>query len=208
MGKYSVGTDALARATRAELALPCDMKTDSSTYLALLRGVNVGGKNKLPMKDLAAIFTKSGCSDVKTYIQSGNVIFSVAENLCAELPSKVGRLIEKQFGHNPPIVLRTLEQMAEVVRNNPFLKPGIGEKTLHVAYLASKPSPQAIASLDPNRSPGDTFVVRGQEIYLHLTNGVADCKLTNAYFDSRLKTISTGRNWRTTCTLLEIMQRL
>jgi uncharacterized protein (DUF1697 family) len=94
--------------------------------------------------------------------------------------------------------------MEAVVRGNPFLARGIDADWLHVAFLARTPSRTATALLDPRRSHPDEFVVRGADIYLHLPNGAARTKLTNAYFDSTLKTISTGRNWRTVLALLEL----
>jgi uncharacterized protein (DUF1697 family) len=177
-----------------------------ATYLALLRGVNVGGKNKLPMKDLAAMFVEAGCADVRTFIQSGNVVFKASASLSKKIPSLITAQIASRFGHKVPVVLRTADQLGDVVSRNPFLEIGAAEETLHVVFLADLPSPGAVASLDPDRSPGDTYLVRGQDIYLRLPNGTADSRLTNAYFDSKLATISTGRNWRTVNKLLDLMK--
>jgi len=184
-------------------------KQKQEVYVALLRGVNMGGHNKLPMKDLAEIFTRAGCDGVKTYIQSGNVVFTAPEGLCPGLPAKVAKEINKRFGHSPAMTLRTLQQMLDIVRHNPYVQPGMDEKRIAVLFLADTPTPAQIDSLDPDRSPGDDFTVRGSEIYLHVAkNGFAGTKLTNAYFDSKLKTMSTGRNWRTTCTLLSMIEAL
>jgi uncharacterized protein (DUF1697 family) len=173
----------------------------------LLRGVNLSGKNKLPMKQLAEIFAKAGCSGVTTYIQSGNVVFTAPESICTGLAEKVSKQIEKQFGHNPPMVLRSLQQMMDVVRSNPYLQPGMEQKSLHVMFLGKGPTAQEIAKLDPERSPGDEYFVREQEIYMRVKS-MAKTRLTNAYFDAKLGTISTARNWRTTVTLLEMMEAL
>lgn len=175
-------------------------------YVALLRGVNVGGKNKLPMKDLVSICGAAGCVNVSSYIQSGNVIFSAAPKEAARLPALISAQIEKRFGHKPPLILRTKEQLEEAFHNNPFIKMGAPEETLHVMFLANEPTPASVASLDAQRSPPDTFIARGQEIYLRLPNGAGVSKLTNAYFDSKLTTISTVRNWRTVAKLLELMK--
>jgi uncharacterized protein (DUF1697 family) len=174
-------------------------------YLALLRGINVGGKNKLPMKDLADLFVTVGCGEVRTFIQSGNVIFRIASELSSALPEVITGLIAERFGLKVPVLLRTADQLAQVTRHNPFIEEGADLNTLHVLFLAHQPSASIIEALDPDRSPPDTFVVRGQEIYLRLPNGAGNSKLTNAYFDAKLKTISTGRNWRTVTTLLELM---
>jgi uncharacterized protein (DUF1697 family) len=173
-------------------------------YVALLRGVNVGGKNKLPMKDLIEVFVEAGCDNVRTYIQSGNVVFSASAKLAARLPGLAAAQIAKRFGYKTPVVLRTSEQLSDVIRKNPFLKLGAAEETLHVLFLADMPGSGRVDALDPDRSPPDTFLVRGQEVYLQLPNGAARSKLTNAYFDSKLVTTSTGRNWRTVNKLLEL----
>lgn len=178
-----------------------------NVYVALLRGINVGGKNKLPMKELAEIFAKAGCGGVKTYIQSGNVVFTAPAGLCDGLAEKVSKQIEKQFGHRPPMVLRSQQQMMDVVWSNPFLLPGVDEKSLCVMFLGKKPTAQEIAKLDPNRSPGDEYFVRGEDIYMRVRH-MAETKLTNAYFDAKLGTVSTARNWRTTVTLAEMMEAL
>ena len=178
-----------------------------------MRGINVGGKNMLPMKDLAAIFAAAGCGNAQTFIQSGNVIFDAAPELAAKLPVLISAQIAKRFKFQIPVVLRTHQQLQKVFTNNPFLKAGADADTLHVMFLADLPVSSAVAGLDPNRSPGDEFMVQGREIYLRLPQGVAgrerrgsDCKLTNSYFDSKLSTISTSRNWRTVTKLLEMME--
>jgi uncharacterized protein (DUF1697 family) len=178
--------------------------------LALLRGINVGGKNKLPMRDLAAIFESAGCASVRTFIQSGNVIFTAGSKLCHTLAASVASEISDRFGYRTPVILRTAEQLRKVVSGNPFLSSAEATedilKTLHVMFLADSPAPARIALLDPDRSPPDTFAVRDQEIYLRLPNGAGNSKLTNAWFDSRLATTSTSRNWNTVTSLLRMMQ--
>jgi len=177
----------------------------SVTYLALLRGINVGGKNKLPMKDLVDVFVEACCDDVRTYIQSGNVIFSADPRVAAGLPVIVATRIAERFGCRTPVLLRTVEQLRDVILNNPFLPAGAAEETLHVLFLADLPSPRRVDDLDPDRSPPDSFIVRGQEIYLQLPRGVAPSRLTNDYFDSKLATTTTARNWRTVTRLLDLM---
>src|ERR1700677_4931867 len=95
-----------------------------STYVALLRGINVGGKHLLPMKDLAAIFVQAGCTNVRTYIQSGNVIFSAPAPLLKRLPELIMERIAARFGFRVPIVIRTPQQLARTIRGNPFLQAG------------------------------------------------------------------------------------
>jgi uncharacterized protein (DUF1697 family) len=172
------------------------------SQLALLRGINVGGKNKLPMRELAIMFEDAGCGNVRTFIQSGNVIFTAGAKVSKGLAGVIASKIQEKFGHRPPVILRTAQELREVVSNNPF---PCAEDVLHVMFLADRPDPKQIAALDPNRSAPDEFIVRGEEVYLHLPNGVRDTKLTNAWFDSKLGTVSTGRNWRTVTKLLAMM---
>lgn len=173
-------------------------------HVALLRGVNVGGKNRLPMKALVAMFCDSGCRDVRTYIQSGNVLFKADTALVHRVPALVTKAISARFGFNVPIVTRTVAELADVASSNPFLKHGADPKTLHVAFLLDRPSKSSVSEPEPDRSPPDEFAVRGREIYLRCPNGVARSKLTAQYFDSRLNTTSTARNWRTVMRLLEL----
>ena len=175
-------------------------------HVALLRGINVGGKNRLPMKDLAEIFAKAGCRNVTTYLQSGNVIFSAPASLLKRIPEVVSKDIAKRFGYQIPVLVRSSEEIAQIIRDNPFLQAGKPEETLHVYFLADLPIALAIKSLDPNRSAPDVFCVRNREVYLHLPNGMAATKLTNTYFDSKLSTTSTARNWATVLKLYEMLQ--
>ena len=174
------------------------------TYVALLRGINVGGKNKLPMKDLAWMFAAAGCGDVKTYIASGNVVFKATAKLVERLPVLISKRIEERFGLEVPVVLRRDKEMEAVVGASPFAGPGADFDYLAVLFLADLPSHGAVSRLDAKRSPPDEFVVRGREIYLRCPNGFAKTKLTNDYFDRTLETTSTGRNWRTVLKLVEL----
>lgn len=189
----------MSRGTINSQAMPAN-------HLALLRGVNLGGKNKLPMKDLAVLFTAAGCSDVATFIQSGNVIFNLAPRAASKLPELIAAAIAGRFHFQTQIILRTREEIRDVILGNPFLKKGIPADTLHALFLADRPPSGAIEQLDPNRSAPDEFIVQGREIYLNLPNGVGKTKLTNSYFDSKLRTVSTGRNWRTVTKLLDLME--
>jgi uncharacterized protein (DUF1697 family) len=179
----------------------------SKTYVALLRGINVGGKNKLPMTHLVQLFIEQGCDEVRTFIQSGNVIFNAKPEVAIVLADRITEQIAKRYAYRPPVILRTEGDMDAVVSNNPFLKRNLPEEDLHVLFLADIPKASAIGLLDSNRSPPDEFAVLGREIYLRLPNGAGTTKLTNAYFDLKLSTISTGRNWRTVTKLLELARR-
>lgn len=173
--------------------------------VALLRGVNVGGANRLAMKDLVALFHACGCEDVATYIQSGNVVFRAPGGKKIEAAA-LAEKIKKKFGIAVPVVLRTASEIDAIVRANAFPKCDPDRDRLHVSFLASEPTNEQIASLDPNRSPGDSFIVRGREIYLLFPNGAGNTKLTSQYLDSRLKTTGTARNWRTVLKIQEMLK--
>lgn len=177
----------------------------TGAYVALLRGINVGGRNTLPMRDLAAIFVDAGCTDVVTYIQSGNVVFRAQAVLANQIPALITGAIGKRFHLQVPVITRSAAELAKVVSENPYLGVESDFTKLHVVFFADSPDPTEIASLDPDRSAPDRFHVRGREIYLHLPGGAARTKLSNAYFDSRLGTTSTARNWKTVLKLHELM---
>jgi uncharacterized protein (DUF1697 family) len=179
----------------------------ATTYLALLRGINLGPKNKISMPELADVFANAGCQDVRTYIQSGNVICEAIPEVSVRLPELITKEIQKRFGHKVPVMLRTTGEMRGVIRENPFLEEGAAEDVLHVMFLADLPRPGAVKSLDPGRSPPNRFNVRGKEVYLLCPEGFARTKLTSSYFDSKLGTIGTVRSWRTVTKLLELMEQ-
>jgi uncharacterized protein (DUF1697 family) len=158
------------------------------------------------------------------------VLFNADPGAVASLPGLVAARIVERWGYRTPVVLRTAGELGDAIRSNPFptaeeapktlhgqrpgcIVPRVAEfptaeeapKTLHVLFLADRPDPARVAALDPDRSPPDAFAVIGREVYLHLPNGAAETRLTNAYFDTALATTSTGRNWRTVTTLYEAM---
>jgi uncharacterized protein (DUF1697 family) len=180
---------------------------NKTTYVAFLRGINVGGKRKIPMNRLAGLFADVGCIDVKTHLQSGNVFFGASVSLVKTLPEVIAASITDEFGCTVTVLIRSAKDLEEVLRDNPFLKRGVDPAILHVAFLADVPGAKQVAELDNDRSPGDSFDVRGRHIYLYLPNGVARTKLTNDYFDHTLRTVSTLRNWNTVQKLLEIVRQ-
>jgi len=175
-----------------------------SKHVAFLRGINVGGKNKLPSTELAAMFVAAGCAEVTTYIQSGNVVFEAAPLRVTLVASTVASDILARFGYRVPVIVRSAGEMKQVAGGNPFVMAGGATDALHVAFLDGVPAAAKIAGLDVHRSVPDEFAVKGREIYLRLPNGVARSKLTNAYFDAKLGVTSTVRNWRTVLKLIEM----
>ena len=166
------------------------------TYIALLRGINVGGNNRFPMKDLSGIVAKCGGTRVRTYIQSGNVIFDSARERSMMEPELVAAL-EEHCGCRIPIVFRTAEEWHSVLERGSAYARELPENRVLVYFLQSVPAPAESGLLDPAISSPDAFFLDGKEIFLRLAAGAGDTKLTNAYFDRKLRTICTGRNWRT-----------
>jgi len=173
-------------------------------HVALLRAINVGGTKKLLMADLRAMFEAAGCTDVRTYIQSGNVVFRAEAPLAERVPALIEAEIAATKGFEVPVVTRSAAELDAVVTGSPFLAAGADPTQLHVGFLAQAPTAARIAELDPDRSPGDAFEVRGREVYLHFPNGTARSKLTVDYFDRVLGTTITIRNWRTVGKLREM----
>lgn len=180
------------------------MSKEASTFVALLRGINVGGKNKLPMSTLAKFFLDAGASNVTTYIQSGNVVFHCRATALDSIRAAVAAQLRKECNISSAIVLRTSTELDRIVQQNPFLKAGADPDALHVVFLQDRPGATQAKTLQNHPSPGDSLVCNGREVYLHLPNGVAKSKLTNAYFDRALGTTSTVRNWRTVRKLVEL----
>jgi uncharacterized protein (DUF1697 family) len=175
-----------------------------SRHVALLRGINVGGNNKIPMAALSAMFTALGHTEVRTYIQSGNVIFRprLRSPVGTGLDLELEQAILETFKLPIRVVTRTGDELREVLAHNPF--PAAEPERLMVVLLRDVPGPDAIARLDPDRSPPDRFVVRGREIYAYCPNTFAKTKLTLDWFERRLGTVGTARNWRTIGVLAEM----
>ena len=166
-------------------------------HVALLRGINVGGKNLLPIRDLTVLFAENGCENVQTYIQSGNVVFTATPEQARQLPALLTTQIAARWKLDVPVLLRNHAQMQAILQNNPYLQAGVDPQVLHVLFLATPPQPAQLAKLQPDRSPPDEFSVLNQEIFLRCPHGVGRSRLTNAYFDAKLATTTTLRNWRT-----------
>jgi uncharacterized protein (DUF1697 family) len=170
----------------------------SETYAALLRGVNVGGRGKLPMPELVKAFESLGHEHVRSYIQSGNVVFRSTGTDAGKLSDALERMLSETFGLETRVVLRTHAELEAVAAGSPF------DEALHVVFLDGEPTPAAVATLDPDRSPGDRFEVAGSEIYLSLANGAGRTKLTLDWLERRLGVAGTQRNWNTVLKLIEL----
>jgi len=171
-----------------------------TTFVALLRGINVGGRHTLAMADLRALFVGAGCDNVVTYIQSGNVVFTHAGRSSDRLGADIERRIEELTGFAVPVIVRRADEMVAVVAGNPF--PDVEATRLHVTFLTADPPPDALAAVDAEAFAPEEFVLAGREIYLHLPNGMARTKLPQAL--DVFSTPVTTRNWRTVLKLTEL----
>ena len=176
----------------------------SKTFVALLRGVNLAGRNKVSMPELRSALESLGLEDVVTYIQSGNVVFRTRGGRAPQLAGRIERQIAEAFGIEVVVILRTPAELAKIARGNPFIRSGADPSKLNVLFLSGKPTTKAVEQLDPKRSPPDEFKLAGREIYLHMPNGFGRSKLTVDYFERRLGVDASARNWRTLTKLLDL----
>lgn len=176
------------------------------TYIALLKGINVGGNNILPMKDLVVLLEKLGSHNVKTYIQSGNAVFrSKAENV-SMLSNKISTAIQESHGFKPHVVLLQLADMEEAIASNPFPEAESKPKSLHVYFLDSVPRNPDIEALENIRKDGELFHLKGNVFYLKAPEGVGRSKLA-ARVEKSLGVTATARNWRTVCEIMNIAEQ-
>lgn len=166
-------------------------------HVILLRGVNLGAHNRLRMADLSRAMEDLGAREVVTLLQSGNAVFEAPSGGVAAFAPALEALLGERHQVRTPVVLRAGPEFLGVLGGNPFLAEGADPRHLYVAFLRDRPEPLAVQALDPERAPGEQFRVVGWEVYLHLPDGVARTKLTTAWMDRALRTVSTVRNWST-----------
>jgi uncharacterized protein (DUF1697 family) len=170
------------------------------TWIALFRGINVMGNNKLPMKDLAQLLRGLKLRDARTYIQSGNAVFASA-GTAAALAARIAAAIERQFGFRPYVVLLEARELAQAVANNPFPEAEVNPTSLHLWFLEERPAAAGPAALESCRVASERFALRGKVLYLHAPEGFGTSKLA-ARAEKLLGCRGTARNWRSVTTLL------
>ena len=175
-----------------------------NTYIAMLRGINVSGHKKIKMQDLQALFVALGHADVSTYIQSGNIIFKSPADSPSQLAGAIEERIAQDLGLAVTVLLRTKDELAQVIDGNPFVRQGIDPARLHVTFLAAAPDPALVHRVDVHNAEPDEFRVLGREIYLHCPQGYGRTKLNNAFWERRLGVAATTRNWNTVTRLFQL----
>ena len=180
------------------------------TYIALLRGINVSGKNIIKMTELKQLFLNEGFKNVTTYIQSGNVVFNTTENSKIKLEQLISIAIKNQFGYNINLLILTNKELETVFNNNPFIVKNteIDITKLGVSLLNTAPDLSKISEIEALVVDNDDkFILPEKRIYLLFPNGPAKTKLTNNLFEKKLKTVATTRNWKTITKLIELSRQ-
>ncbi|MGH9018727.1 MAG: DUF1697 domain-containing protein [Acidimicrobiales bacterium] len=173
-------------------------------YAAMLRGINVSGRNRLPMDRLRTMVENAGGSDVETYIQSGNAVFTSRRSEAAVVKALEAELAGA-FDATVPVLVRSAADLAAVVGANPFLgRRGTDPGMLHVTFLGAAPTPAAEAVVVARKASPDELAVVGRQVYLRCPQGYGRTKLTNTYLQTTLGGPATTRNWKTVVTLLSM----
>ncbi len=172
-------------------------------WIALFRGINVGGKNILPMADLRGDLKSLGLTQIKTYIQSGNAVFQTTEESSAVLETEIATLIEDRHGFRPQVLVLDADQLEEAITSNPFPEAAAEPKTLHALFLAATPAAPKMDSLSEAQSPSERYHLTERVFYLHAPEGIGRSKLA-AKAERFLGVPATGRNWRTVLKLREM----
>mgnify|MGYP003954753509 CR=1 FL=1 len=166
-------------------------------YIALLRGINVGGNTMIKMAELKAVFERLGFENVVTYINSGNIGFDAKKTAEEKLVAKIENAILTDFEKTVPVMIRERDVINGILLDNPYDGQFESHKEMHVLFLREEMPPEKIAQLLEAAPTGERYAVIGREIYCHLPMGVADSILGKSFIEKKLKLAVTGRNWRT-----------
>ena len=169
----------------------------------LLRGINLGPNKRVPMAELRELLSGAGFEDVRTYVQSGNVVLS-SDAAPDELERRSERLISERFGFDVPVVVRTRDDLAAVVEHNPLAGVAVNPKRYQVTFLGSKLDDGVVDQLTGLAAPGEQLVAAGRELYAWHPGGAARSKLWSKLAGAGLGVKATARNWTTVTTLLEM----
>ncbi|MCI2417204.1 DUF1697 domain-containing protein [Saccharopolyspora sp. K220] len=175
-----------------------------STYVALLRAVNLGGRGRVAMADLRAVVAAAGHGDVATYLQSGNVVFTSDAADPVAVAADLRQRLAAEIGVDTPVMVRTGAEIADIAGRNPFLDRETDHTKLLVAFLSDEPDAAHAARLSVPAGAPEEFQQAGRQLYLHYPAGVGRSKLTAAYLEKRLGVSITARNWKTVTALAEL----
>lgn len=167
-----------------------------STYILLLRGINVGGHNKLSMPRLRGILETLGCTDIKSYIQSGNLVFHYSADRMGELEMQLGKELLHQFGFRPECLFISKKVFIEMIESSPYLELPNLDQRLHVGFLARVPEGPNIEKMESIKGFTESFTIKGKVFYLDAPDGIGRSKLA-AQAEKWIGVPMTMRNWRT-----------
>jgi len=180
-----------------------------AVMICMLRGVNLGAHNRVKMETLRAVCESLKLHDPQTYVQSGNVIFKTDERDLVKLTKRIESAIEKKFGFQTDVVLRSTVEMREVIARNPFAKRrGIEPSKLLVTFLASDPGEEARVKVRAIQCAPDELFIDGREIYINFPNGAGRPTLSWATIPKMLKVSGTARNWNSVAKMLEMAEKM
>ena len=174
-----------------------------NTWIAFFRGINVGGKNLLPMKQLQDDLQSLKFVNVRTYIQSGNVVFQASERTAPPLAKKIAAKIKTQHGFQPHVLILKKQQLQKAITENPFPDAIIDPKLLHFFFLAAPPSCPDIAAIDKAKAPTETYHLSDGVFYLSAPNGIGRSKLA-AGVEKYMGVVTTARNYRTVAAVISL----
>ena len=182
----------------------------TTTYISILRGINVSGQKKILMADLKVLYETLKFTDVTTYIQSGNVVFRADKKTAgAELARKIEQAISKKYKFDVPVIVRTADEMKKAMASNPFVKDKkIDVDKLHVTFLSDAPEEINLESIKKIDFSPDQFVIIDKDVFLHCPQSYGEPKLSNKFVESRLKVTATTRNWKTVHTLADMAVKI
>ncbi len=173
----------------------------------MLRGINVAGQKIIKMEMLRASFEALGFRRVRTYVQSGNVIFESGKASLSSLSKRIEGKILRDFGFSIHLALRTSNEMKKIVGANPFLKEqDLDHSKLHITFLSAIPIRAALGKLEGLNALPDQWRINGREVYLYCPNGYGKTKLANTALEKMLSVKATTRNWKTVNTLIEMLE--
>lgn len=169
-------------------------------WIVFLRGINVGGKHNIAMALLKTVLLDAGCSEVKTYIQSGNILLCHPEENAAQLQSFVAKIIQHHFGFSPHVMALSVQELSHIIQENPFAEAVAEPKSLHVYFLAEAPLQPQLAILKTLQKDTEAFALKDRAFYLHAPEGIGRSKLAEKV-EKCLGVAATARNWRTVNTM-------
>jgi uncharacterized protein (DUF1697 family) len=173
----------------------------------MLRGINVGGNKRIKMDDLRKSLEGLGFEQVKTYIQSGNVVFKAGKASSVALGKKIETMIVSDFGFSASVIVRTAAELGETIAANPFLtQRGVDHEKLHVAFLSDLPPDASLKKLAEFTVGPDQSQCVGKEIFLYLPNGFSASSLWKVPWEKALAVVTTTRNWKTVNSLHALCQ--